>query len=425
MPAARAVAAALARSAPASRAGARAMSFLSADPARQPVIVSAVRTPIGSFGGSLAGVKAPALGAAAIKGALEKADVPPEYVQEVLFGNVCQAGVGQAPARQASMGAGLPQSTVATTVNKVCASGMKTVSMAAMGIACGINDVVMAGGMESMSNVPYLIEKARFGGYRYGNGSMVDGLVHDGLWDPYGDHHMGICAEKCANQYNITREDQDAHVEETYRRTIAAIEAGYFTSQITPVSIPGRSGSTIVSVDEEPLKVKIDKISKLKPAFKREDGSVTAANSSSINDGAAALLVMSAGKAKELGLSPIAKVVGFADAEQAPIDFTTAPSLAVPKALKMAGMEIGHVDLWELNQAFSVVSIANQRILDLDPAKVDVTGGAVVLGHPIGCSGARILVTLLHNLIRTGKTVGAAGICNGGGGASAIVLERM
>lgn len=404
---------------------ARAMSFLTADPARQPVIVSAMRTPIGSFGGSLAGVKAPQLGAAAIKGALGAANIPAEYVQEVLMGNVCSAGVGQAPARQASMAAGLPQSTVATTVNKVCASGMKTVSMAAMGIAVGMNDIVVAGGMESMSNVPYLIEKARFGGYRYGNGKMVDCLVHDGLWDPYGDHHMGICAEKCASQYNITREDQDEHVYETYKRTIAAIEQGLFTSQITPVSIPGRGGPTIVSADEEPLKVKIDKISKLKPAFKPEDGSVTAANSSSINDGAAALVIMSAGKAKDLGLTPLAKIVAFADAEQAPIDFTTAPSLAVPKALKMAGMEIGDVDLWELNQAFSVVSIANQRILDLDPAKMDITGGAVVLGHPIGCSGARIIVTLLHNLIRTGKSVGGAGICNGGGGASAIIIERM
>jgi len=260
-----------------------------------------------------------------------------------------------------------------------------------MEIAVGQHDVIVAGGMESMSNVPYYIEKARFGGYRYGNGKLVDGLVHDGLWDPYGDHHMGICAEKCAKDYTITRDDQDAHVKETYRRTIAAIQQGHFTSQITPVIIPGKSGNTVISADEEPLKVKIEKIQALKPAFKREDGTVTAANSSSINDGAAALLVMSAGKAKELG----------------------------------AGMQLSHVDLFELNQAFSVVSIANQRILELDPAKVDITGGAVVLGHPIGCSGARIIVTLLHNLIRTGGTVGAAGICNGGGGASAIVIERI
>ena len=294
-----------------------------------------------------------------------------------------------------------------------------------MEIAVGQHDVIVAGGMESMSNVPYYIEKARFGGYRYGNGKLVDGLVHDGLWDPYGDHHMGICAEKCAKDYTITRDEQDAHVKETYRRTIAAIQQGLFTSQITPVIIPGKSGNTVVSADEEPLKVKIEKIQALKPAFKREDGTVTAANSSSINDGAAALLVMSAGKAKELGLTPLAKIVGFADAEQAPIDFTTAPSLALPKAMQMAGMQLSHVDLFELNQAFSVVSIANQRIMELDPAKMDITGGAVVLGHPIGCSGARIIVTLLHNLIRTGGTVGAAGICNGGGGASAIVIERI
>jgi acetyl-CoA C-acetyltransferase len=296
---------------------------------------------------------------------------------------------------------------------------------AAMEIAVGQHDVIVAGGMESMSNVPYYIEKARFGGYRYGNGKLVDGLVHDGLWDPYGDHHMGICAEKCAKDYTITRDEQDAHVKETYRRTIAAIQQGHFTSQITPVIIPGKSGNTVVSADEEPLKVKIEKIQALKPAFKREDGTVTAANSSSINDGAAALLVMSAGKAKELGLTPLAKIVAFADAEQAPIDFTTAPSLALPKAMQMAGMQLSHVDLFELNQAFSVVSIANQRIMELDPAKMDITGGAVVLGHPIGCSGARIIVTLLHNLIRTGGTVGAAGICNGGGGASAIVIERI
>ncbi|EKX32544.1 acetyl-CoA acetyltransferase [Guillardia theta CCMP2712] len=389
-----------------------------------PVIVSAVRTPIGSFGGSLSQVKAPKLGSEAIKGALGKIDLPAKYIEEVYMGNVCQAGVGQAPARQAAMGAGLPQETICTTVNKVCASGMKSISLASMGIMLGQCSAAVVGGFESMSNAPYLIDKARFGGYRYGDGKLVDSLIFDGLWDPYGDHHMGICAEKCAKDFAISREEMDDHVVESYKRAINAIEHGHFAEEIVPVRVISRAGEEIVIEDEEPKKVKIEKIAQLKPAFKSQ-GKVTAANSSSINDGASALVVMSQAMARELNLKPLVRIVSFADAEQAPIDFTTTPSLALAKAFKIAGMDKHDVDLFEINQAFSVVSIANQRILNIDPSKVDISGGGVVLGHPIGCSGARIVTTLIHNLIRTDKTIGAASICNGGGGASAIVLERV
>ncbi|KAJ1480997.1 acetyl-CoA acetyltransferase, partial [Baffinella frigidus] len=379
------------------------------------------------FGGSLASIKAPKLGAVAIKAAVEQAGIPAEYVQEVYFGNVCSAGVGQAPARQAAIFAGLAQSTICTTVNKVCASGTKAIMLAAQSIMLGGSEIVVAGGMESMSNVPFLLDKARFGGYRYGSNTLVDSLVVDGLWDPYGNFHMGECAEKCGMDHGISREEMDDHVRESYSRVNRAIKNGWFDNEIVPVKIEGRKGeSTTIKHDEEPLKVKIDRISSLKPAFKPADvGKVTAANSSSLNDGACALVLMSAQKAEELGLKPLARIVSFADAEQAPIDFPTAPSIAIPKALKYAGLNKSEVDLWEINQAFSVVALANQRILDLDPSKVDVCGGAVVLGHPIGCSGARIVSTLLHSLHRTGGHVGVAAICNGGGGASAIVVEAM
>jgi len=341
------------------------------------------------------------------------------------MGNVCSAAAGQAPGRQAVIGAGLSPSCITTTVNKVCASGMKSIALAAMSIQLGISDVLVAGGFESMTNVPYAIEKGRFGGYRYGNGQLIDCLVTDGLWDPYSDQHMGMCAEKCAAQYKITREEQDAFTIETIRRTFAAVSGGHFAKEIVPVSIKTKAGETVVSVDEEPSRLRVEKIPQLQPAFLPEDGTVTAATSSSINDGGCALVIMSAQRAQELSLTPLARIVSFADAEQVPMDFPTSPALALPKALGLAGLSVGDVDLWEINQAFSVVSIANIRLLKLDPAKVDVTGGALALGHPIGCSGARIVCTLLHNLIRLDKRIGAAAICNGGGGASAIVIERL
>lgn len=367
----------------------RSISSSSFSPSRQPVIVSAVRTPIGSFGGCLSSLKGPELGSIAIRGAIEKAGIPPEYVQEAIMGNVCSAGVGQAPARQAALGAGMAQSSIATTVNKVCASGMKATALAAMGVMLGQSDVCIAGGFESMSNIPFLLDKARFSGYRYGNGRLIDGLIHDGLWDPYGDHHMGVCAEKCAKDYGISRAEMDAHTMESYRRCKDAMANGYFKNEIIPVSIMSKKGETIITEDEEPNKIKPEKISMLKPAFKPGDeGTVTAANSSSINDGGAALLIMSLARAQELRLTPLARILSFADAEQAPIDFTTAPAIAIPKALKLAGLSTDNVDLWEINQAFSVVALANQRLLDIDPSKVDICGGAVVLGHPIGCSGA-------------------------------------
>mmetsp|Transcript_41471 Transcript_41471/g.64743 ORF Transcript_41471/g.64743 Transcript_41471/m.64743 type:complete len:426 (-) Transcript_41471:900-2177(-) len=403
----------------------RAISTGSFSPDRHPVIVSAVRTPIGSFGGSLSSYSAPKLGSIAIKGALERADLPPEVVQEVYMGNVVSAGVGQAPARQAALAAGIPNSAIATTVNKVCASGMKSITLAAQNILLNGSDVHIAGGMESMTNAPFLLEKARFSGYRYNHGKLVDSLVHDGLWDPYGDHHMGICAEKCAKDYDISRDEMDTHAEETYKRTIQSLNTGLYDAEIVPVIQATKKGEVVVREDEEPRKVKLEKIRALKPAFVPDGGKVTAANASSINDGATALVVMSAGRAKELGLKPLAKILAFADAEQAPIDFTTTPALALKKAMKYIGAEKGNIDLWEINQAFSVVSIANQRLLDIDPEKLDITGGAVVLGHPIGSSGARVVTTLLHSLIRTDKTLGAAGICNGGGGGTAIIIERI
>jgi acetyl-CoA C-acetyltransferase len=386
-------------------------------------IVSAVRTPIGSFGGSLAGFSAPQLGAFAIKAAVERAGIKPESVQEVYMGNVLSANLGQAPATQASKFAGLPD-IPATTVNKVCASGMKAIMLAAQSILLGENNIVVAGGMESMSNVPFYLDKAR-NGYRLGHGQLIDGLVKDGLWDVYNDYHMGSAAELCAVSCGISREEQDAYAIESYKRSQSAQASGKFKNEIMPVEIKDKKGGvTLFSEDEESQAVKFDKIPGLKPVFKKE-GSITAANASSLNDGAAALILTSKEKAGELGLKPIAKILGFADAQQAPEWFTTAPSKAIPLALKRAGIKADEVDYYEINEAFSVVSIANNKELNLDPAKVNIHGGAVSLGHPLGASGARIIVTLINVLQQNNKKIGAAGICNGGGGASALIIENL
>jgi acetyl-CoA C-acetyltransferase len=391
---------------------------------KEVVIVSALRTPIGSFGGSLAAFSAPRLGAIAIRGALQKAGLRPDQVQEVLMGCVLQANLGQAPARQAAKGAGLPDATVCTTVNKVCASGMKAVMQAAQGISLNDIQIAVAGGMESMSNVPYYAEQMRWGN-KYGNTSLIDGLARDGLTDAYDGKAMGNAAELCAATCGISREDQDAFAIESYRRSQAAWAAGKFSEEVLPVEIPQRKGDPILfSKDEEPYNVKFDKIPELKSAFQK-DGSVTAANASTMNDGAAALVLMSREKADELGLRPIARIVSFADAEQAPEWFTTTPSIALPVALAKGGLKAEDISYWELNEAFAVVGIENSRRLRLDPARVNVHGGAVSLGHPLGCSGARILVTLIQ-VLRTNKArYGAAGICNGGGGASAMVIESL
>ena len=387
-------------------------------------IISAVRTPMGSFGGSLKDLSATQLGAIAIKGALEKAGVVPEAVNDVLMGCVIQANLGQAPARQAAKFAGLPNEVNCTTVNKVCASGMKAIAQAAQSILLGDADIVVAGGMESMSNVPYYAPNMRWGN-KYGNVQLLDGLAKDGLTDVYDGQAMGIAAELCASTCGISREDQDAFAIESYKRSQAAWEAGKFANEIVPVQIPQRKGEpVIIAKDEEPFNVKFDKIPSLNPAF-RKDGTVTAANASTMNDGAAALVLMSKSKAEALGLKPIAKVIGYADAEQAPEWFTTSPALAVPKAVAKAGLTMQDISYWELNEAFSVVGIENSKRMQLDPAKVNVHGGAVSLGHPLGCSGARIIVTLINVLQQNGARYGAAGICNGGGGASAMVIEAM
>lgn len=387
------------------------------------VIVSATRTPIGAFGGSLSGLSATQLGAMAIKSAVERSGLKPEQIQEVYFGNVMSANLGQAPATQAAKFAGLPD-LPATTINKVCASGMKAIMLAAQSIALGQNDIVVAGGMESMSNVPYYLDKAR-NGYRLGHGQLTDGLVKDGLWDVYNDYHMGNAAELCATDCNISREEQDAFAIESYKRSQQAQAEGRFNDEITPVEIKDKKGEvTLVTEDEDAKNVKFDKIPSLKPVFKK-DGTVTAANASTLNDGAAALVLMSKEKAEELGITPIARVVSYADAQQAPEWFTTAPSKAIPLALHHAGLSSDQIDFFEINEAFSVVSIANNQILKLDPSKVNVNGGAVSLGHPLGASGARIVVTLLHVLQQNKGKFGAAGICNGGGGASAIVIENL
>jgi acetyl-CoA C-acetyltransferase len=390
---------------------------------KEVVIVAATRTPIGSFGGSLATLTATQLGAIVIRSAVEKSGLKPEHIQEVYMGNVLQANIGQAPATQAAIFGGLPYMP-ATTVNKVCASGMKAIMLAAQSIALGQNDIVLAGGMESMSNVPYYLDKAR-NGYRLGNGQIIDGLVKDGLWDVYNDYHMGSAAELCAVECNISREQQDEFAIESYKRSQKSLIDGKFFDEITPVELKDKKGEiTLFADDEEPGAVKFDKIPTLKPVFKK-DGTVTAANASTLNDGAAVLILMSKAKAEEMGIKPLAKIVSYADAQQAPEWFTTSPSKAIPLALHRAGLSVGEIDYFEINEAFSVVSIANNQLLNLDPAKVNVNGGAVALGHPLGASGARIVVTLLHVLKQNGGKFGAAGICNGGGGASAIVIENL
>jgi acetyl-CoA C-acetyltransferase len=391
---------------------------------REVYIIAAVRTPIGSFGGKLKDFTATQLGAFAIKGALEKAGVKPEQVQDVLMGSVIQANLGQAPARQAAKFAGLPNEVNCTTVNKVCASGMKAIAQAAQSIALGDADIVVAGGMESMSNVPFYVENMRWGN-KYGNTNLIDGLAKDGLTDVYDGKAMGNAAELCARECGISREDQDAFAIESYKRSQAAWNEGRFNEEVIPVSIPSRKGDPeIFAKDEEPFNVKFDKIPDLKPAFQK-DGTVTAANASTMNDGAAALVLMSREKAEELGLKPIARVVSYADAEQAPEWFTTTPAIAVPKAVAKAGLKMEDISFFELNEAFSVVGIENTKRMKLDPAKVNANGGAVSIGHPLGASGARIIVTLINVLKQNKAKYGAAGICNGGGGASAMVIENL
>lgn len=387
-------------------------------------IASAVRTPIGSFGGKLAGFTAVELGSIAIKGALEKAGVSPEHVQEVLMGNVVSANLGQAPARQAAIGAGIGYNVPCTTINKVCSSGMKSVMFGAQSIMTGQVDLVVAGGMESMSNIPYYIPKARFG-YKYGNSELVDGLQKDGLWEVYNNFAMGNCADHTAKEKSISREEQDEYAINSYKRVAASTEAGLFNDEIVPVEIPQRKGDPVImKEDEEFTNVNFDKIPALRPVFSKE-GTVTAANASTINDGASALVLVSKEKMEELGLTPIAKIRGFADAAQDPIWFTTAPALAIPKAMENAGVSKEDVDFYEINEAFSAVAIANMRELNLDPNKVNVNGGAVAMGHPLGASGARIMTTLHSVLKQKGGKIGVAGICNGGGGASAIVIEKI
>lgn len=387
-------------------------------------IVSAARTPIGSFGGKLSGFSATQLGSFAIKGALEKAGIDAKHVQEAFMGNVISAGLGQAPARQAAMGAGLSNEVPCTTINKVCASGMKAAMFAAQSIMIGAQDVIVAGGMESMSNVPYYIPKARYG-YKYGNGELIDGLLHDGLWEVYNRFPMGNCADNTAKEMGITREQQDEFAINSYKKVAAATSAGYFKNEIIPVEIPQRKGDAIVmDEDEEFHNVIFDKIPGLRPVFSKE-GTVTAANASTINDGASAMILMSKKKADELGIKPIARIIGFADAAQDPLWFTTAPSKAIPKAMAMAGVEKSNVDYYEINEAFSAVALANNKELGLDPEKVNVFGGAVAMGHPLGASGCRIVTTLTSVLQQKGGSIGVAGICNGGGGASAMVIEKM
>ena len=387
------------------------------------VIVSAVRTPIGSFMGGLSTVTAPQLGAAAIKGALNKINLNPDLIDEVIMGNVVQAGVGQAPARQAALLAGLPHKTIATTINKVCASGMKAVMQSAQAIMTGDAEIIIAGGMENMSLIPHYLQLRN--GYKFGPAAMIDGMQKDGLSDAYDNSAMGVSADLCASEYKISREEQDAFAIQSYERSAKAWEAGKFDSEIVPVSVPQRRGeSIIIDKDEEYTNVKLDKIPTLAPAFTKE-GTVTAANASTINDGAAALILMSEEKALELGLKPLAYIKSYADAAQEPKWFTTTPSIALPKALEKVGLAISDVDFFEFNEAFSVVGLANSKILGLDASKVNVNGGAVSLGHPLGCSGARIMVTLINVLEQNNAKIGAAAICNGGGGASAIVIERV
>lgn len=390
---------------------------------KEVVIVSAARTPIGSFLGALSTIPAPKLGAVAIKGALDKINLKPELVDEVLMGNVVQAGTGQAPARQAAIYAGIPDTVPCTTVNKVCSSGMKAVMQAAQSIALGDTEIVVAGGMENMSLIPHYLHVRT--GTKFGPASLIDGMQKDGLVDAYDQNAMGVCADDCATEYNFSREDQDTFAIQSYKRSAAAWDTGKFDNEVVPVEVPQRRGEPIVvSKDEEYTNVKIEKIPALRPAFTKE-GTVTAANASTINDGAGAMVLMSADKAKELGLTPLATIKSYADAAQEPKWFTTAPAKALPKALSKAGIKLEDVDFFEFNEAFSVVGLANMKILGLSDDKVNVNGGAVSLGHPLGCSGVRILITLLNVLEQNNAKIGAAAICNGGGGASALVLQRQ
>ena len=390
---------------------------------QEAVIIAAVRTPIGSFGGALSTLSATDLGAAAIKGALARAGVAPELVEEVYMGNVVSANVGQAPAKQAALKAGLPANIPCTTINKVCASGTKAIMLAAQSIQLGLAEVIVAGGMESMSNVPYYVPKARFG-YKYGNAELIDGLAKDGLLDAYDECAMGVFADATAERYHISRETQDAYAVQSYRRAEAATASGVFSAEIVPVEVPGKKGSVLVAEDEEFKNVFYDKIPALKPAFTKT-GTVTAANASTINDGAAALVIMSAAKAAELGLKPLARILAFADAEQEPQWFTTAPTIAVPKALERAGLTADQIDFFEINEAFAVVPLAFSAVVGVPQEKMNVFGGAVSIGHPLGASGARIVTTLTNVLHQKKGRYGAVGICNGGGGASAIIIERM
>jgi acetyl-CoA C-acetyltransferase len=386
------------------------------------VIVSAVRTPIGSFMGALSSIPAPKLGAIAIKGAIDKINLDPKLIQEVFMGNVVQAGVGQAPARQAAIFAGLPSNVPCTTINKVCASGMKSVMIACQSIVCGDNDIVVAGGMENMSMIPHYLNLRN--AVKFGPASMIDGLQKDGLTDAYDNNAMGVCADLCATEYHFSREDQDAYAIQSYKRSAEAWEQGKFDNEIVPVSVPQRKGEPIMVVkDEEYTNVSLDKIPMLNPVFTK-DGTVTAANASTINDGASALILMSEEKALELNLTPLAYITGYADAAQDPKWFTTSPAKALPLALNKAGITINEVDYFEFNEAFAVVGLANAKILELDTNFINVNGGAISLGHPLGCSGARIIVTLLNVLQQNEAKIGAAAICNGGGGASAVVIQR-
>lgn len=390
---------------------------------KEVVIVSAVRTPVGSYLGSLASLKGPELGAIAIKEAIKKANIKPEDVSEVIMGCVLPAGMGQAPARQAAILAGLPDSVPALTINKVCGSGLKSVMLADQAIKCGDAEIVVAGGFESMSNVPYYLDKARTG-YRMGNSTIIDGMIHDGLWDVYNNYHMGSAAEMCSKEMNISREEQDAFAEESYKRALNAIEKGFFKDEIIPVEIKEKKGTIIISEDEDPKKVNFEKGKTLKGAFEK-DGTVTAFNSSNLNDGAAALVMMSADKAKELGLTPLAKIVAQTSFAQKPEWFTTSPAYAIKNVLKKAGLEVKDLDLVEANEAFSVQACAVNKLANLDPEKVNVNGGAVAIGHPIGGSGARILTTLLHAMKNRNAKRGLATLCIGGGEASALIVERM
>lgn len=390
---------------------------------REVYIVSMARTPVGAFNGGLSSLTAVDLGKVAIEKALERAGISGDQVEEVIFGNVLSANVGQAPARQAAIAAGVNPSATCTTINKVCASGMKSIALATQSILLGDKDIVVAGGMESMSQAPHYLPSGR-SGIRYGNGQVVDAIVKDGLQDPYEGYMMGTAAEICAAEYQFTREDQDAYAVESYRRAAEAYEKGYFNDELVPVTISSRRGDVVVDKDEEPGRFMPDKVSTVRPAFQK-DGTVTAVNASKLNDGAAAVVLMSKEKADELGIKPIAKVLSYADAEQEPKWFTTAPAKAIPLAVQKAGKTMEEIDLFEINEAFAVVSLANIKLMNIDPAKTNVLGGAVSLGHPLGMSGARIVCTMISALTHKGGKLGALGICNGGGGASALVIEKV